>query len=46
MRDRRGLYSLVDWNTYYLNYSDRSQGRGLYSLVDWNVLHVGEEVAD
>ena len=33
----RGLYSLVDWNTYD-DYSLRpGDGRGLYSLVDWNL---------
>ena len=32
----RGLYSLVDWNSYPMITPPAARGRGLYSLVDWN----------
>ena len=33
---RRGLYSLVDWNSGLREQDTEQIGRGLYSLVDWN----------
>ena len=34
---RRGLYSLVDWNTHWRTVCSALPCRGLYSLVDWNL---------